>query len=311
MTDKFSDIANNTQKVGAIGKFQFMEGSWDKFVPKDPFHFIEEFQHALAICLNAVYANQVTVKAFENPQVDGVMFGAQVHGAVVKWMCTIEGLHNEIGYVFEEVLHGMCDQIDKSGVIVEHKPTPWNINPCDSIDPMDFLPKTTPVTGSYKKLHEPGVTRALAKAMNDGASIKHVSVSDIHWAFNKFNKALDEFEKKFKNLEDSAKKTQVAILDFEKKFADGGWIPADGTVVTSGYGDSGTKLKQICPALKELVTSPCACGHGTDYLENVIIHLNDSPGHGILKTDKPAWTREEIADWLETLDVDIEFKENK
>lgn len=50
------------------------------------------------------------------------------------------------------------------------------------------------------------------------------------------------------------------------------------------------------PALNEIVTNPVT-GHKAS-LKRVIISLNDGS----------KWTREEIADWLETLDIDISFK---
>lgn len=53
---------------------------------------------------------------------------------------------------------------------------------------------------------------------------------------------------------------------------------------------------RLLPGLDEKVKHPVDGGMGT--LRITIIHLND--------THK--WTREQIADWLETLDVDIRFK---
>ena len=55
------------------------------------------------------------------------------------------------------------------------------------------------------------------------------------------------------------------------------------------------KMRQPCPV-------PKCLGHmskmPTEYLRDTIIHLNDQHG----------WTRERIADWLETLDHDLRFK---
>lgn len=57
------------------------------------------------------------------------------------------------------------------------------------------------------------------------------------------------------------------------------------------------------PGLMELIDYPCDCNdalRGTiraGGLINIIVHLND--GH--------AWKRENIADWLDTLDVDLSF----
>lgn len=63
----------------------------------------------------------------------------------------------------------------------------------------------------------------------------------------------------------------------------------------SGYGDSGRLLGSVLPGLSASVTCPECSTAGT--LDSVIIHVND--GHH--------WTRERIADWLDTLDVDLTF----
>jgi len=55
------------------------------------------------------------------------------------------------------------------------------------------------------------------------------------------------------------------------------------------------RVKEL-PALREMVKHPIT--QKTDRLKSVIISLNDGA----------KWTREQIADWLETLDVDITFK---
>jgi hypothetical protein len=55
------------------------------------------------------------------------------------------------------------------------------------------------------------------------------------------------------------------------------------------------RVKQL-PALDEIVKNPVTRNTGT--LRSVIISLNDGS----------KWTREAIADWLETLDIDISFK---
>lgn len=62
-------------------------------------------------------------------------------------------------------------------------------------------------------------------------------------------------------------------------------------------------LRRVLPGIHSLVRYPCDCCRDTYkdkgfILQNVIIHLND----------KAKWTREQIADWLESLDVDLEFK---
>lgn len=79
------------------------------------------------------------------------------------------------------------------------------------------------------------------------------------------------------------------------------------------YSNSGVLLNKICPGLAEMVKWPCGCKELTliDALEHnvvqssvqdAIIHLNDSATH---EDGRGEWTREEIADWLESLDVDL------
>lgn len=61
------------------------------------------------------------------------------------------------------------------------------------------------------------------------------------------------------------------------------------------------------PGIMEEVKIPCSCYNGDEEgneikapIRNIIMHLND----------QHKWPREEIADWLETLDVDLTFKPN-
>lgn len=65
----------------------------------------------------------------------------------------------------------------------------------------------------------------------------------------------------------------------------------------TSYGNSGRLLSKALPALQVEVLSPCEQHAWSSELEAVIIHLND--------THK--WSREQIADWLDTLDVDLAF----
>src|ERR1044072_683200 len=64
----------------------------------------------------------------------------------------------------------------------------------------------------------------------------------------------------------------------------------------SGYGKD-SRVNEL-PGVKEMVTHPLSKQKMT--LERAIISLND----------QHKWTREQIADWLETLDIDITFKVN-
>lgn len=56
-------------------------------------------------------------------------------------------------------------------------------------------------------------------------------------------------------------------------------------------------LYEAIPHLRELADCPCGCNDRTE-IWACVIHLND----------RAKWTRERIADWLETLDQDLQFK---
>lgn len=60
-------------------------------------------------------------------------------------------------------------------------------------------------------------------------------------------------------------------------------------------------LAKSLPGVNELVAYPCGCINSSrhDSLMSVIIHLNDK---------HVEWDRNRIADWIESLDVDTEFK---
>jgi hypothetical protein len=85
--------------------------------------------------------------------------------------------------------------------------------------------------------------------------------------------------------------------------------PGDNSVATGILGKlskhiPGLQEKTKCPARNENTTSPavvsCNWGETEGTVANVIMHLNDHH-HG-------TWSREKIADWLETLDIDLQFK---
>jgi hypothetical protein len=63
------------------------------------------------------------------------------------------------------------------------------------------------------------------------------------------------------------------------------------------YSDSGDVLEQALPGLAKYVITPCEC-EGRYPVKDAIIHLND----------RHRWTRDQIADWLETLDVNLAFQ---
>jgi hypothetical protein len=67
----------------------------------------------------------------------------------------------------------------------------------------------------------------------------------------------------------------------------------------------GAQLKTIMPGLREYVNHPILKDRKTKQpirrpVESIIIDLNDTY----------KWSREQVADWLDTLDVDLTFKED-
>lgn len=62
-----------------------------------------------------------------------------------------------------------------------------------------------------------------------------------------------------------------------------------------------SSMAEQLPGVKQRVRCPCGSCNKQTFplpLRQVIIHLNDSE----------KWTRNQIADWLESLDIDLEFK---
>jgi hypothetical protein len=315
--------------MSAQGKFQFMDDDWSQFAP-NPFHYGEEFQHALVICLNAVYQGQAEVEMFEEFQHDRVGFKAKVRWETVTYVVLAEAMQLKTGEMFYDVLQGMCDTVDKSGVLMEYKMPKLNLakmSPDDKFPDIVF-PKATPVTDSFKKLQESGVVAALANGLQKGCSVKGITASDAAKAISKFQNQMEKFDGHIKKLEIATMQLNENVMELEQKLKQtGGWIEPMMLNGQQHYADSGVLLAQKFPGIKELAITPCKCGRGSDTIHDIIIHLNDSPGHGKVHTTKkafqkiggfgetstyeePAWTREMIADWLETLDVKLELKED-
>lgn len=83
--------------------------------------------------------------------------------------------------------------------------------------------------------------------------------------------------------------------------------------VQSAYGPSGRSHRELAnrmaamiPGIGDRVPSPCNCEPFKRAIWGMIQHLNDAhhPAHGDDKGDD-LWSRERIADWLETLDADL------
>lgn len=93
------------------------------------------------------------------------------------------------------------------------------------------------------------------------------------------------------SLTDSEAKT---VLDLSISLKETVNKPSLGTATALGFSALSLKL----PGVNETVKYPCKCGVA-GRLWDVIQHLNDKHNE---------WTRERIADWVESLDVDTEFK---
>jgi hypothetical protein len=62
-------------------------------------------------------------------------------------------------------------------------------------------------------------------------------------------------------------------------------------------------LREQAPGLNEYTAHPCTCGPVRNQIWQIIQHLNDN--HHPNSLHKDPWTRERIAEWLESLDTDL------
>jgi hypothetical protein len=78
--------------------------------------------------------------------------------------------------------------------------------------------------------------------------------------------------------------------------------------------DRAKDLGKVVPGLQEWVKYPCDCTSPVaGSVWETIIHLNDSHNAGRVAACGRglAWTREEIADWMDTLDIDLRVQNDK
>lgn len=86
-----------------------------------------------------------------------------------------------------------------------------------------------------------------------------------------------------------------------------GWVLPQ----VEGYERLAGELMRVMPGLSQITAYPCSCNDTErkttrlvrDRVKNVIIHLNDAH-HPDTKRDD-VWDRERIAQWTETLDIDL------
>lgn len=100
-------------------------------------------------------------------------------------------------------------------------------------------------------------------------------------------------------------------MHFEYKYDNGGFLDGGSAAITaknvsvSEVSPINMDDVNILPGITEVVKHPQSQENCSNYgharIKDMIMHLND--GH--------RWTREQIADWLETLDVDLTFKSSE
>lgn len=330
---------NTELPKGAQGKFQFIESSWDKihlvkidppessltvekiteliskfktikesakgaskkmnsFIgSKDP-HPVEKICINLARCASKIYGpNNVVMDWHSNMKsmLHTVGIRVQKPGEPLnkyQWVCkfTDEFLWqwDEQGDsekaskdIFSKMLQDMCSHFDKHfelsfALPVSHKMwmqdgDPWNLQPNTTQSSYEFLSKTGFITKVF-----------------------------TYW-----------------NVKQDEAGPVMKSWFAETGFETGLWLDENGSSLSGGgisygMGNSGNLMKNICPGLTEIVNLPCGCqsilgAPLKNTVENVIIHLNDKDEHMGVKKE---WSREEIADWLESLDVDLSLRDN-
>lgn len=126
----------------------------------------------------------------------------------------------------------------------------------------------------------------------EGGSLEYVSVGD-HWHCTKANPPSGE------DLYAMWEKQHVGQWPV--------WLNEPAVTTGPSHHRRAAQLKEMVPGLMRSVSQPCSCNTTGMYLSGsvwqVIQHLNDThhPNNGC--ADK--WSRERIADWLDSLDVDL------
>lgn len=129
----------------------------------------------------------------------------------------------------------------------------------------------------------------ISKALKPGKVQIHMNVDT--------SSILASFAVMQKQINESAKKIAQSFNDFAE---------AIGPVSTSNL-DRAEQLHRLIPGVDERVKPPCSHGDGPERLWDLIQHLNDA--HNPMNGVPDPWSRERIADWLETLDVDLRVQD--
>ena len=107
-----------------------------------------------------------------------------------------------------------------------------------------------------------------------------------------------------KKLKVESAKLKKVIWAIDSSYSIGGWegpseVHGGGVISSTKSYSSPSTLSRSLPGVKEKATCPGCKGNPTEVdIWSLVQHLNDTH----------RWTRNEIADWLETLDIDMEFK---
>lgn len=299
-------------KNGIIGKEQYMAMLYESSLGEPIFDIVEELQHALVICLNSVYHGQATVATWEHIPTNSMTFKIKVSWEQITWHITHEGLHGNLGGIFEDILHDSLEKVDNSGAVMTYESVSIFNKKFDINEPITMT--KIPVTGSYSKLLESGILHIMREALAKGCSVKMVNETDLSKMLDDFQRQMKKMEKSLHKMEYQAKLVEKNMEKLTKKFgnpsfAPGGFVAHGQTYLVpqgQNYHDSGELLAKQFPGIMEKANYPCGCQVLRATIHDIIIHLNDSDKH--IKT--PAWTREMIADWLETLDTKLELKED-
>lgn len=83
---------------------------------------------------------------------------------------------------------------------------------------------------------------------------------------------------------------------------------------TQDHSDLAHELSELIPGAGDIVEAPCTCGKFRKSIWAMIQHLNDRHHpdyHDPTDPDSDSWSRERIADWLDTLDADLVLDPNR
>ncbi len=167
-----------------------------------------------------------------------------------------------------------------------------------------------PIGFEYEEVPGGGFVVAVPKEVFYYGSMAKIVDACMPPEFMEWGKQFDGLLVTYRNwvIKEIQKNTSLAPLAVSPKYAKGGWVDAGYLDIENPYspyskGYTGIKppsdperLSQRLPGVNEVGTNPVTGKKGV--LWNVIQHLND----------RDKWTREQIADWVETLDIDIRFK---